>query len=159
MLDASLLVDAVVTMLRTNTDLVALLSIVEAEPIFAEYADDNRSTNFEQHIQEQHDGTLMVAWRGTRTGTFQRQEAVAHDLAIYIAPIGKVTTIFAAMLNGLCTNYAGDIRKFRLQTVHPKVNPVGSINLIPQPFLINQGLAIYDMMPATFTLMEKGVDV
>ncbi len=165
MLDSSDLIDAIVLALQANDDFVSLLKDASPASIVPYYHDDNAGTNFEQRVQEQIAGTLMVAWRGTRTGNFARNEATKHDFAALLSPNGRAGRLFAALMNGVCTNYIApgstspQTAKFRLITLHPKCFPPDSIAMIPQPIFIAPQYGIYDTLPITFTLTEKGLDV
>lgn len=165
MLDSSDLIDAIVACLKTNNDLVQLLADASTDSIFPYYHDDNAGTNFEQRVQEQDAGTIMVAWRGTRTGNFARNEATKHDFACLLSPNGRAGRMFAAFMNGLCANYQAPEQngiqntRFRLTTVHGKCFPPDSTSMIPQPIFIAPQYGIYDTLPITFTLTEKGLDV
>ena len=165
MLDSSDLIDAIVAALKTNNDLVQLLANADPASISAYYHDDNAGTNFEQRVQEQEAGTILVAWRGTRTGNFARNEATKHDFASLLSPSGKAGQFFAAFMNGVCQNYTAPMTtdsqnaKFRLTTIHGKCFPPDSVSMIPQPIFIAPQYGIYDTLPITFTLTEKGLDV
>ena len=155
MLDPSDLIDNIVTTLQSNSALTALLANSSPASIIPFYESDPSSTNLEQAVQEQPSGTIMICWLGTRTGSFNRMEAIKHDYGAYLKSIGRASATFAALMNGVCSSTG---LKFRFSQVNNKVNPVEAVSIKPQPYLIGQGLLVYDMMSITFTLTERGVD-
>jgi hypothetical protein len=163
MLDASTLTDEIIGAQQTNAELLTLFpppSPVYPTPaarIFPYYTADPGGTNIEQRIQEQPKDTIMVAWSGTRTGRFSRQDATRHEFAAYVRTTGKVSSYFAAFVDGVC-NWNGQTLAFRLLTINNRALPPEDMALQRASLLIGQNFAIYDSMQITFALTERGID-
>lgn len=163
MLDSNDLIDAVIAALQTNSYLVAMLANGDPNSIYPHrYGDPNpmdqqpaTSMNFEQLLQEQKRGTIMVACRGIRTGTKMKSVVTEHYMACYLKPLAYIYAANRALVDGPCASTGMPLR---LSTIHPKCNPPDDFECTPATMYIGQGYMVFDMFPATFTLAERGLD-
>jgi hypothetical protein len=164
MLDPSVLTDEIIGAQQTNAQLLGLFPQAPtngyptpASRIFPYYTADPGGTNIEQQIQNQNRDTIMVAWSQTRTGRFNRQDATRHEFTAYVRTTGKVSTYFAAFVDGVC-NWNSQTLRFRLLTIDDRTLPPEDMALQRASLLIGQNFAIYDSMQITFALTERGID-
>lgn len=159
----NVLLDAVVAALQSNADLVALLNNNDPTQIYPHYYGqpgptdlNTTSMNFEQRVQEQPQGTILVSWRGSQIRTRGVMDVTAHFFAAYLKPNAYIADAFAAFKYGVCTSTGS---KFYLSEIHPKCDLPRDIELTPTQMVIGAAYMIYEMMPVTFTLTERGLDV
>lgn len=158
MLDPSNILDEIIAAQRTNTVLYNLLADASPASIYGYYQDGTDATNLQQAVEQQGDGTIMIAWVGTHTGTFARNEATKHDYTAFIRPIGRVTAILAAFVDApIITAGAPNGAPFRISTIDQQCNPPTIPELIPQSVIIAGELGTKDQFPLTFTMVERGL--
>jgi hypothetical protein len=156
MVDPDTLIDNIVTTLRSCTALVSLLD-GRTDNIIPRYLSyDEGQANIEGEQIEQPFGTIMVFWRGTRTGNFNRMESIKHDFGISIKPKGRVAAMFVAIREAECTT--PEMRKFKLIQVNTAVRTPEDMQCVPAGQFVAQGYGLYDSGIITFTLTERGVD-
>lgn len=160
MVDPSDLLDAIVTALRSNAPLVALLgNLAAAESIIPYYTDYSKgATNLEQRIFDQKPNSILACWLQTRTGNFNKGEAIKHDFALYLKPTARVSAVFTSIREGVCT-VPGDSAKFKHLTIDPSVNPPENVGCRARTNFISQQYGLFDFTEITFTLTERGADV
>jgi hypothetical protein len=155
MQDPNVLLDAIVAALQSNSELVAALG--SADKILTYRHQDPGGTNLEQSLIDQPPSTLLVAWKGTRTGNFARMEAVKHDFLIGVKPSENVTAgaIWQLLREGVC---AATGMKFKLSTLHEAVNPPEAMQCAANTRFIAPNYGLFDFTEITFTLTERGID-
>lgn len=159
MVDPSALLDSMLVTLRSNSDLVAALASPLPTPtaIFAYYTQYGLGkANLEQRIFDQPFNTIMGCWVGTRTGRFNKGESIMHDFALYLKPAGRVSAVFTALREGVCT--VPETRKFKLISVDPNVYPVDGLACRARTNFVSQNYGLFDFTEITLTLIEKSVD-
>ena len=151
------LIDAIVTALQSISALTSS-TLLAAGPasILPYYTDVTDGTvNVEQAIIEQHPGTLIVHWLGTRTGVFAKQDAIKHDFSISCKPIGRVATLFVLIRDGLCTSSG---MKFKHTQLDDSVNLPEDMQLQNSTKYLTERYGLRDFSDINFTLTERGVD-
>ena len=157
MQDPNDLIDAIVEVQKTNTDLVALLEN-NADNILPLYLDYSRgSENTLQSIVEQKPGTLLVYWIGTRTTQFNKRETIKHDFEVSIRNKGKVAPIFVAFREGIATS-GSDSRKFKFLQVTTDVYPPEDMSFDVNTQVISRNFGLFDFAKIKLTLTERGLD-
>lgn len=162
MVDPSTLLDIVVNALRSNANLLAALGTKPAtEAVIPYYTDySTGSANVEQQVFDQKPGTAMVCWTQTRTGNFNKGEAIKHDFAVYLKPQGRISTVFLHLREGVVTSpVEPGGAKFKLITLHSDVNPIENLACRARTNFVSQNYGLFDFSEVTFTLTERGADV
>lgn len=153
------LIDATITALQSNADLVAFLANADPANIYPYYdgepAPDQTSTNFEQAVQEQKMGTIMVSYQGFTLGTREKFDITVHNMVCHLKAMGRIQPMFGAFRYGVLATTGMPLR---LSTIHPKMTPPDNFTGGRAPMYIGGGYMVYDMQQVTFTLTEKGLD-
>jgi hypothetical protein len=150
MIDPDVLLGQLVTALRANADLVALLN-GQASAITAYSATYPTKVDLYAAIRDLNPPSILVAWTGTEIG--QRSNGIAHQFAAYLAPRGKVAPMFLALREGTISP-SGD--KFKRYQLDPMVHFVDVLGCYSRQMIIGEAVFEYYEVPMRIT--ERGVD-
>lgn len=156
MVDVSDLVDKIVLVLKGNQPLVDLLGGDDAS-IVPYY--QGVGNNLDQEVQEQETNSLLIAWRGTRTGVFNKNDAIKHDFCIYPKYEGKMSTLWKLLREGVSTYPPGNNQPFKRQVIDQSCFIAEALNCIPKAVFISPEYGVFDFTEISFTLTERGVDI
>jgi hypothetical protein len=151
------LIEAIVTALQSISTLTTSPLLASGPSSILPYFTDGPAgqLNLEQSIIEQPPGTILVYWRGTRTGNFNKMESIKHDFGLSLKPKGRAADIFVAIRQGTCT--ASGL-PFKLTQVDPSVRVPEDMKCENSTKYMTERYGFRDFSDITFTLTERGVD-
>jgi len=158
MTDPDILTDAIIASLQSIDALVTSdLLRAGAQSIIAYKTNmEEGFVNIEDFVLQQDAGTIVVFWRGTRTGIFDKKDTIKHDFGISLKPNGRASQIFTMIREGVCAVPEG--RKFKLTQVTTDVRPPEDMACTNRSVYIAGNFGVREFSDITFTLTERGID-
>jgi len=158
MTDPDVLTDAIITALQSIAALVASPLLTSGPSSIIPYKTDmpGGTENIEDFVLQQPAGTLVVFWRGTRTGIFAKLDTIKHDFGISLKPNGRAAQVFAMIREGVCVVPEG--RPFKLTQVTSDVRPPEDMACVNRSVYISGNFGVREFSDITFTLTERGID-
>lgn len=157
MTDPDLLTDAIITALQSIDTLISSGLLVNGAASIIPYKTNMEEgyANIEDFTLQQPAGTIVVFWRGTRTGVFDKKDTIKHDFGISLKPNGRAAQMFYLIREGVCSITG---QKFKLTQVTSDVRPPEDMQCQNRSVYISANFGIREFTDITFTLTERGID-
>lgn len=151
MLEPDTISDAIVSAWRSIPSLVALMA-GDATKIYAYQDEYPTSVDVFESIRQMSPPSIMVVFQESGPGQLNRLEVWKHRFSAFVRPLGKISPVWAAMMNGLPLAVAV---KMRWSEVHPSLMRMDPPSLRRQ-FLQVSEFSTIDYFEASITYTEKG---
>ncbi len=166
MTDPDLLTAAIITTLKSIQPLITSPLLANGASSIIPYETNMQEGHvyLEDFVLQQPPGTLVVFWKQTRTGFFNKLETIKHDFGISLKPKGRAAAMFALIREGLCDSSG---MKFKLTQVavpddlgnptYP-VRPPEDMSCQNRSIYIGPNFGIREFTDISLTLTERGID-
>ncbi len=145
--------NALVTAYR---DIPALVALMASSAAIRAYVDEfPGKTDLLREIREAEAGSLIIAHLETGPGLLNRMEAWKHRFAAYVKPKGKMSAVWAEMVNGIPASGDG-LPMLLTESLNPKLHRMDTPRIVRQ-FLQVTETSVIDYFEVTLSFAEKGI--
>lgn len=144
--------NALVSKLQAIPALVALLS---SSATISAYVDEwPGKVDLLEAVRDLPEGSILIAHQETGPGQLAKMETWRHRLSLYVKPKGKMSDIWAQIVNGIPTNGDG-LKMLYTESLDAALHRM-NVPTIRRQFLSVDQFTVIDYFEISVTFDEKG---